>query len=71
MIQLSTTNKKLLNFVWIAALISLPITSFPLFTNLTGAIVTPLSAIPIFILMIIIVISMRKGIIFPVEMRFY
>jgi hypothetical protein len=45
--------QRLLDFLWAAALISLPFTSFPLLINLTGAIVAPLAAIPIFFLILI------------------
>jgi len=41
------------SFLWVAALICLPFTSFPLFVNLTGAIVAPLAALPILLLLII------------------
>ena len=42
-----------LNVLWAAALISLPFTSFPLLVNLTGAVVAPLAAIPIGLLIIL------------------
>lgn len=45
--------QRLLDSLWAAALISLPFTSFPLLVNLTGAIVAPLAAIPVFFLILI------------------
>lgn len=39
--------------LWAMALICLPITSFPLFSSLTGALVAPLSIVPIFILFLL------------------
>jgi hypothetical protein len=39
--------KWLLLALWAAAMIGLPLTSFPLITRLTGATVAPFSAIPI------------------------
>ncbi len=55
--------QRLLDFLWAAALISLPFTSFPLLVNLTGAIVAPLAAIPIFFLILIWFIPyvLRRG----------
>jgi hypothetical protein len=50
-------------FLWAIALISLPITSFPLFSSMTGAVVAPLSTLPFFILLIIwsLPLIIRKG----------
>jgi hypothetical protein len=45
--------QRILDLLWAAALISLPFTSFPLLVNLTGAIVAPLAAIPVFFLILI------------------
>ncbi|HSQ16936.1 MAG TPA: hypothetical protein VLM83_04500, partial [Anaerolineales bacterium] len=44
-------------------MISLPFTSFPLLVNLTGAIVAPLSAIPVFLLILLWFIPyvLRRG----------
>jgi hypothetical protein len=44
--------QRTLDVLWAAALISLPFTSFPLLVNLTGAIVAPLAAIPVFLLIL-------------------
>ena len=41
-----------LDVLWAAALVSLPFTSFPLLMNLTGAVVAPLAAIPVFLLFV-------------------
>ncbi len=45
--------QRLLDLLWAAALISLPFTSFPLLVNLTGAIVAPFAAIPVFFLILL------------------
>ena len=42
--------RRALDVLWAAALVSLPFTSFPLLMNLTGTIVAPLAAIPVFLL---------------------
>lgn len=49
--------------LWAAALISLPITSFPLFSSLTGAIVAPLSILPLFLLFLLwgLPLILRRG----------
>jgi len=49
--------------LWAIALICLPITTFPLFSSLTGALVAPLSILPFFILLLLWVIPLllRKG----------
>ncbi|NJD59758.1 MAG: O-antigen ligase family protein [Anaerolineae bacterium] len=49
--------------LWALALISLPLTSFPFLSSLTGALVSPLAILPIFILLIIwtIPLILRKG----------
>ena len=49
--------------LWAIALICLPITTFPLFSSLTGALVAPLSILPFFILLLIwsIPLLLRKG----------
>jgi hypothetical protein len=47
------TWPKFLDLLWIVTLASLPITSFPLFTRLTGAQVAPLSALPIVLLFLL------------------
>src|SRR4030067_998989 len=49
--------------LWAIALICLPITTFPLFSSLTGALVAPLSILPFFILLVLWVIPLllRKG----------
>ena len=45
-------TQSLLDVLWAVAMLSLPFTSFPLLVNLTGAIVAPLAAIPIFLLVL-------------------
>lgn len=59
----SRLYQKILNILWVAALISLPFTSFPLLVNLTGAIVAPLAAIPVFLLILLWFIPyvLRRG----------
>ncbi len=49
--------------IWAIAMICLPLTSFPLFSSISGAIVAPFSILPIFILLIIwsIPLVIRKG----------
>ena len=49
--------------LWAIALIGLPLTSFPLLSSLSGALVAPFSILPIFILLIIwsIPLVVRKG----------
>jgi hypothetical protein len=49
--------------LWAIALICLPITTFPLFSSLTGALVAPLSILPFFLLLLLYVLPMilRKG----------
>jgi hypothetical protein len=49
--------------LWAIALICLPITTFPLFSSLTGALVAPLSILPFFILLVLSVIPLiiHKG----------
>lgn len=49
--------------LWAAALICLPVTTFPLFSSLTGALVAPLSILPFFLLLLLWVIPLilRKG----------
>ena len=44
--------QRIQDVLWAAALITLPFTSFPLLVNLTGAIVAPLAAIPVFLLVL-------------------
>jgi hypothetical protein len=49
--------------LWAAALIFLPITSFPLFTSNSGALVAPLSILPFFILLLLVTLPLiiRRG----------
>ena len=56
-------TEKVCEGLWAVALISLPITTFPLFSSLTGALVAPLSILPIAILFFLWVIPvvLRKG----------
>ena len=47
----SVVWQRFLDILWVAVLVCLPLTSLPLFVDLTkGAIVSPLSALPVFIL---------------------
>jgi hypothetical protein len=49
--------------LWAIALICLPITTFPLFSSLSGALVAPLSILPVFLLLLLWVIPfvIRRG----------
>ncbi len=49
--------------LWALALVCLPVTSFPLFSSLTGALVAPLSILPIFLLFVVwgLPLILRKG----------
>jgi hypothetical protein len=49
----SRLYQRILDGLWAATLICLPFTSFPLLVNLTGALVAPLSAIPVFFLILL------------------
>jgi hypothetical protein len=51
--RVGTSLERVCEILWAIALICLPITSFPLFSSLSGALVAPLSILPIFILLII------------------
>ncbi|OGN93097.1 MAG: hypothetical protein A2Y88_05995 [Chloroflexi bacterium RBG_13_48_10] len=55
--------ERVAEIIWAIALICLPLTSFPLFSSISGAIVAPFSILPIFILLIIwsIPLVLRKG----------
>jgi len=59
----SNLVNKLCEVLWAAALICLPVTAFPLFEKLTGALVAPLSILPIFLLFILwgLPLIIRKG----------
>ncbi len=62
--RFNTNLEKLGEILWAIALICLPITSFPLFASLTGAVVAPFSIVPIFILLVIwsIPLILRRGV---------
>jgi hypothetical protein len=49
--------------LWAVALICLPVTTFPLFSSITGALVAPLSILPFFLLLLIwsLPFILRKG----------
>jgi hypothetical protein len=66
--KLSPTWWAALNFLWAFALFTLPMTSFTPLFNLTGAIVAPLSAVPLLILVAIWLapLILRRGIL-PIE----
>jgi hypothetical protein len=56
--------------LWGLALVGLPMTSFPLFTELTGAIVTPFSALPVLLLVgLWLVPHLLRGGALPLETR--
>ena len=67
-VKFRTSLEVVCEVLWAIALICLPITTFPLFSSLTGALVAPLSILPFFILLILWVLPMilRKGKI-PIE----
>jgi hypothetical protein len=48
-----TFIERICEVLWAIALICLPVTTFPLFSSLSGAIVAPLSILPFFILLLI------------------
>src|SRR4030042_1817453 len=58
-----TVVERVCEVVWAIALICLPITTFPLYSSLTGALVAPFSILPFFILLLIwgLPILLRKG----------
>ena len=58
--------------LWFLVIIGLPVTSFPLLANLTGAIVAPLSAIPLALLMLLWLVPylIERGK-FPIEVLPY
>ena len=62
-VKFRTSLEVVCEVLWAVALICLPITTFPLFSSLTGALVAPLSILPFFILLILWVLPMilRKG----------
>ena len=61
--KLISIQQRLGEVFWAIGLICLPITTFPLFSSLTGALVAPLSILPFFIILIIWVLPflLRKG----------
>jgi hypothetical protein len=61
--RLNNNLERLGEILWAIALISLPLTSFPLFSSLSGAVVAPFSILPIFILLLIwsIPLILRRG----------
>lgn len=50
--------ERICEILWAIALICLPLTSFPLFSSLSGALVAPISILPFFILLIIWVLPL-------------
>src|SRR4030066_2041592 len=62
-VKFRTSLEVVCEVLWAIALICLPITTFPLFSSLTGALVAPLSILPFFILLLIwsIPLLLRKG----------
>jgi len=64
----STAYRLLILVLWFLLLVGLPLTSFPILSQLTGAVVAPFSAIPLLLLMILWLVPylMAKGK-FPVE----
>ena len=62
------TYRLLINLLWFLVIIGLPITSFPLLGQITGAIVAPFSAIPLAVLLVAwLVPYVIDGGIFPAE----
>jgi hypothetical protein len=61
--KLNSRLEGICEVLWAIALICLPITTFPLFSSLTGALVAPLSILPFFLLLLLWVIPLilRKG----------
>ena len=61
--RFSKNLERLGEILWAIALICLPLTSFPLFSSLTGAVVAPFSILPIFIILLIgsIPLILRRG----------
>jgi hypothetical protein len=61
--RFGTSVERVCEILWAIALICLPITTFPLFSSLSGALVAPLSILPFFILLIIwsLPLIIRKG----------
>jgi hypothetical protein len=57
--------QRVCEILWAAALICLPITTFPLFSSLTGALVAPLSILPFALLFLLwsLPVILRKGVI--------
>lgn len=51
--KLQTLWPRFFDGLWILALLALPITSFPFLANLSGALIAPLSGLPILILLIL------------------
>jgi hypothetical protein len=60
-----------LDILWALALIGLPLTTFPLFTNLTGAIVAPFPGLPLLLILILwllpVLILQRNTTRLPIE----
>jgi len=58
-----TSLERICEILWAIALICLPVTTFPLFSSLSGALVAPLSILPFFLLLLLWVIPMilHKG----------
>ncbi len=58
-----TILERVCEVLWAIALICLPITTFPLFSSVTGALVAPLSILPFFLLLLLWVIPLllHKG----------
>lgn len=58
-----TILERVCEVLWAIALICLPITTFPLFSSITGALVAPLSILPFFLLLLLWVIPLllHKG----------
>jgi hypothetical protein len=61
--KVAPTVERFCEVVWAIALICLPITTFPLYSSLTGALVAPFSILPFFILLLIwgLPIILHKG----------
>ena len=68
--KISPLFRKALEILWAAALISLPVTSFPLFTRLTRSLVAPLAGLPVLLLCLtwLVPYLLRRGKV-PVETK--
>lgn len=71
MARVTKYYQQILEVLWVTALVGLPVTSFPAFTNLTGALVAPLSGAPVLLLLAAFVLPalLSKRLRLPYESR--